>query len=143
MPIYVHKCPEGHEFEMVLRYSQLDAVQTCSCGLPASRVICAPLMVAVQGNVAYDSPIDGRHITNKQMRHEDLKRSGCIEYDPGMKQDAERRRADMEKTLDKQVDETVEREFSQMPVRKRETLEAELSAGAVAEVVRMTPQRSA
>lgn len=143
MPTYTHICDNGHRFDLLLRFSQLDEMQHCTCGRPAARVICAP-MVFVQQDICYDSPIDGRAITNKQMRLDDMKRHGCVEYDPGMKQDAERRRNDMESALDKSVDETVEREFSTMPTRKLEKLESELRAGAAADVVRITPeQRSA
>lgn len=139
MPTYAHVCDDGHEFDLLLRFSQLDEMQHCACGRPAVRVISAT-MVFVQPNICYDSPIDGRAITNKQMRADDLRRNGCIEYDPGMKQDAEQRRKDADKALDASVDVTVEREFASMPTRKLEKLEAELKAGAVAETVRKTPE---
>ena len=49
---------------------------------------------------AYRSPIDGRAIDGRKQRREDLKRHGCVEYDPGMKQDTERRRQESERRLD-------------------------------------------
>lgn len=49
---------------------------------------------------AYRSPIDGRVIDGRKQRREDLKRHGCVEYDPGMKQDAGRRRQGSERCLD-------------------------------------------
>lgn len=137
MPSYDLKCDNGHEFERYLRYSELDCDQFCECGRPAVRLIRAP-MVFVQQDVCYDSPIDGRAITNKQMRADDLKRHGCVEYDPGMRQDADRKRRDMDVALDRSVDETVEKTFSTLPARKRERLEAELRAGTDVEVVRQT-----
>lgn len=33
----------------------------------------------------YNSPIDGRPITSRSHRREDLRRNGCVEYDPSMK----------------------------------------------------------
>lgn len=144
MPMYDLKCEAGHLFERYLKFDQLDDVQKCDCGAVGARVILRAPMGFVQPDICYDSPIDGRPITSKHSREDDLKRHGCIEYDPGMRQDADRRRQDMENALDKSVDATVEREFSTMPARKREKLESELKAGAAAETVRLTPeQRSA
>lgn len=96
-------------------------------------------MAFVQKDICYDSPIDGRPITNKQARIEDLKRNNCIEYDPGMKQDAQRRLQESEARLDKRVDEHVEREFSNMPARKKEKLAAEIQGGLSADIHRVTP----
>lgn len=90
----------------------------------------------VQGDVCYDSPIDGRAITNRHARVEDLKRSGCVEYDPGMRQDSERKAKERDVQLDRAVDATVERAVSEMPSRKRERLQSELQSGVTAEVVR-------
>lgn len=138
MPTYKHACPNGHEFDLLLRFSELAQPQWCSCGEEAVRVICAP-MIFVQPNVCYDSPIDGRSITNKQARIEDLARNGCIEYDPEMKTDAIRRQKDADDSLDKSVEQCVEREIHQMPARKREKLTAELQAGMTVEPVRTSP----
>lgn len=96
-------------------------------------------MAFVQRDICYDSPIDGKHITNKHARIEDLKRHDCIEYDPEMKTDYLRRQADQEKAIDKSVDEFVERKYEQMPSRQKEKLAAELQGGVDAEMVRITP----
>jgi hypothetical protein len=37
----------------------------------------------------YRSPIDGRPITSRSERREDLKRNGCVEWEPGMGKKAE------------------------------------------------------
>ncbi len=97
-------------------------------------------MAFVQRDICYDSPINGRHITNKHSRQEDLARSGCIEYDPGMKQDFQRRLAREEAALDKSVDETVDRMVAQMPAKKLDKLAAEMQGGMTAEPIRVTPQ---
>lgn len=93
-------------------------------------------MAFVQRDVCYDSPIDGRAITNRQARIEDMKRSGCIEYDPGMRQDSDRKLRERDEQLDRAVDETVERTVAEMPIRKRESLVNEIASGVDAEVTR-------
>lgn len=85
----------------------------------------------------YESPTSGQIITTKKQRIEDMARAGCIEYDPGMKQDADRRVKEHDAMLDKLVDETVEREFEAMPTAKKERLCNELTAGADAEYTRI------
>lgn len=95
-------------------------------------------MIFMGMDVCYDSPIDGRHITSRAARQEDLARSGCIEYDPEMKKDAAARRAESESNLEKSVDDHVEREFAAMPIKKKETLFAEIQAGVTVEPVRQT-----
>ena len=32
----------------------------------------------------YKSPIDGRPITSRQARRDDMKRNGCVEYEPSL-----------------------------------------------------------
>lgn len=85
----------------------------------------------------YESPTSGAHITNMRQRANDMAASGCIEYEPGMRQDADRRVIEEDKALDKLVDETVEREFESMPIKQKETLCAELTAGATVETIRI------
>lgn len=101
------------------------------------RIIYAP-MVFVQKDICYDSPIDGRAITSRAARADDLARANCIEYDPGMKQDRERRIAESERALDASVERHVEESFHKMPSAKREKLANELVAGATAETLRLT-----
>lgn len=137
MPLFDLLCDDGHEFERYLRFSELEDDQICECGRPAIRLI-RPPMIFVQPDVCYDSPINGQAITNRQARIEDLKRSGCIEYDPGMKQDADRRAVENEVRLDKHIEQTVESAIEQMPSKKREQLHTELLSGATAEPVRQT-----
>jgi hypothetical protein len=66
-----------------------------------------------------------------------MARNDCVEYDPGMRQDVDRRVIADEKALDKAVDDTFDREIASMPAIKRERLDAEMSAGMVAEVARI------
>ena len=137
MPMYSLRCDNGHEFDLYLKFKDLELEQFCVCGRPAVRIIQAP-HIFVQKDICYDSPIDGRPITSKQARIEDLKRTGCIPYEEGMKQDHDRRAVEAERNLDSAVDETVEREVALMPSRKREKLFSELESGLTVEPTRMT-----
>ena len=48
--------------------------------LPKREAVAAPI---VQSDIAdYRSPIDGRLITSRSQRREDLKRNGCVEAEP-------------------------------------------------------------
>ena len=135
MPTYEFVCPEGHKFERVLRVADYNVPQGCDCGLYAERKISIP-MVFVSQEIRYESPIDGKVISTRQQRQEDLARNNCVEYDPEMKRDAARKQAERDAKLDRAVDETVEREIHNMSPRSREKLAAELEGGITAEVVR-------
>lgn len=137
MPTYVHRCENGHRFERVRRVADFDKTEVCDCGLVAPRVICAP-MVFVQPDICYDSPIDGRPITSMQARLEDLARAECVPYDPGMKQDYQRRIARGEAELEAKIEATVEAEIERMPTEKRERLHNEMLGGMEAVPERRT-----
>jgi len=124
-------------FDKYLPVSQYLDAQRCQCGAIARKIITPPTLI-IAPNVHYDSPIDGRPITSMAARREDLARSSCSPYDPDIKQDYHRRIEKSERDLEKAVEETVDRELSQMPARKREKLEAELNGGITAEPVRVT-----
>lgn len=138
MPVYEWGCACGSRFERYLPYSESNAPQHCECGSPAKRVISAP-MLKIAPDVHYRSPIDDRPVTTMKQRLEDMARSGCIEYDPGMKQDANRRVVEADKSLDRAVDDTVDAAIEAMPSRQRESLESEMRAGMTCEPVRLTP----
>lgn len=95
-------------------------------------------MVFVGRDIDYASPIDGRPIRSKAQRMDDLARHGCIEYDPGMKQDAARRRQEADAAIDAGIDRTVEEAIHKMPGVKRERLANELSGGLDVQPVRLT-----
>jgi hypothetical protein len=125
-----------------MRVSDHSSIIKCLCGQDAKQVITAPTVVipshmSATGQTAYESPATGRIITSDRERRNDLAESGCIEYDPGMRQDADRRKAEEEKSLDAAVDETVEREFAAMPSHKLEQLSNEIEKGADISVERI------
>ena len=135
---YEYRCRNGHEFERILPVADYKTPQRCHCGAEGRRILSLPRLL-VKPDVRYDSPVTGAPITSERARREDLARHNCIEYDPGMKQDAQRRVVEDERKLDKAVDATVEAEISRMPARKRERLEAELRGGSDVSVERLTP----
>lgn len=103
------------------------------------RIFDAPMFFGIK-DVCYDSPIDGSPITSMAARREDLARSGCIEYDPEMRKDYERRIEEGERKLESSVDTLLDKEIAAMPSRKREKLAAELESGVTADIVRQTKE---
>ncbi len=108
------------------------------CALMEGRHLRSAPMIFVKQDVHYASPIDGRVIRSKHEREDDLRRNGCIEYDPCMKQDQERRKRESETALDRSIEESVERDWATMPSAKREKMANELIGGADVEPVRLT-----
>lgn len=102
-----------------------------TCCSPAQKVFLRAPRGYVQPDICYDSPVDGRPITNKHARAEDLRRNNCIEYDPEMRKDVERRRIDEEKRFDASLDQTIDATIAAMPARKREQLETEARGAEV------------
>lgn len=84
----------------------------------------------------YVSPTSGETITSFRQREEDMKASGCVDYEPTLKDEIDRNVIKQEQQLDAMVDETVEHTIAAMPARKREQLESELMSGADIEVTR-------
>jgi hypothetical protein len=139
--LYEYECPAGHIFERVLPVSEYKAPQPCDCGQMGQRII-SRTHGFVQRECVYDSPIDGRPVTSWAQRREDMARNNCQEYDPGMRQDYDRRIAREDAILDAKFEETIEAEIERMPSRKREQLQAELDGGAVAMPERSTVSQS-
>lgn len=142
IPRYQYRCDDCGDFERIMRISEHVRAVTCECGRLAYQVISAPHLFipahmrhdALSG---YESPIDGRIITNQRARREDMARNGCVEYEPGMREDVDRRCMDNQKSLEKSVDEMVDREISKMPATKLERLDQEIRAGITANIERL------
>lgn len=137
MPLHDLRCERGHTFEAFIPLAELDRARVCDCGAAAHRVFLVAPIGRVE-KVEYTSPIDGRAITTKYGRLEDLARNNCIEYDPGMKDDYLRRQADEARAIEQKADALVEQQIHEMGARKRERLEAELRGGADLEFNRST-----
>lgn len=140
MPRYQYQCPQAHTFLKFSTVAEHSPLAQCACGDWAAQVITAPLLVTVSADVCYDSPIDGRPITSHDAWREDLKRHDCVPYDPGMRQDYDRRQADSDARLEQSIDAHVEQAIMQMPTATRAKLYSELTEqGMTADVVRSTP----
>lgn len=137
MPLFEYRCANKHDTLKVLRVKDYEEAVDCEqCDLAAVRVFTAP-MVKVAVDVCYDSPIDKRPITTHAARQEDMKRNGCIEYDPEMHKDAARRKQEEEAALDASIDETVHREVAKLPKAKKDQLVKEVTRqGMTVEAVR-------
>lgn len=130
MPTYEYECQKGHHFERVLPVSRYDEPQKCECGASSTKQMSAPKLAWAARECVYDCPITGIPITSRAQHRDNLKRHGCQEYDPMMRQDAERFRKRSQENLEKSIDQTVEMQIETMSSRQRERLGAELESGA-------------
>ena len=137
MPVYAYNCLGcGTRFERYLPMALCSSMVVHECAGVGQKIFLPPL---VRGDLpGYESPIDGRWIEGRRARLEDLKRSGCRPYEDGEREYHERSRVRENERLEARIDETVEREFTLLPARKKELLEQEIAAGATTEVQRST-----
>lgn len=143
MPIHSFRCSTGHVFDAYQPLDKLDSTMACAeCGVMADKVFLTPPMGFVRQDVHYTSPVDGRPITSWQQHVEELARTDSIVYEPGIKQDQERKAREREEALERSIEQTVEREIATMPTRKVEKLAAELDGGLTAEPARITPPQT-
>lgn len=134
MPVYEYVCPEGHAFDRFLPLARYLEPQRCDCGSPAVKVISAPF---VRSDIpGYRSPVTGEWIGGRAARREDLRRSGCVEYEPGFKEECNRRLRQDDDKLEKSIEHTVDSEIYHMPAVKREKLVAETEGGLDVNLVR-------
>ena len=141
MPTYVLKCTNGHRFDKFLPLENYNDTQVCDCGAEAKRIT-VPTMISpdIANWDRYLSPATGKLITSHKERREDMKRSGCVDYEPTLKDEVKKSHRNDELKLEKDLDNTVESIFSQMPSQKREMLERELSSGVDLEYTRGTTE---
>lgn len=136
MPIHEYLCECGSKERRFCKMADLALPQFCECGSIMARRILAPM---VQGDYPpYQSPIDGREISGRAARREDLLRNNCVEYDPGLKEAHMQRVARAEEELDNGVEATLDQCITEMPARKKEILEQEIRAGADMNFIRPT-----
>lgn len=141
MPLHDFRCPNGHTMETMVP-AGVDWITCQRCLEKAEKVFLTFPGLHVSMDICYDSPIDGRPITNKQARIEDLARNHCRPYDPTEKDAAIRNRKAADEKLEKQLDSAVDETLAGWSPRKKELLEQEVRAGATAEIVRKTPNGS-
>lgn len=75
---------------------------------------------------SYLSPITGKLIDGKRARREDLKSSGCVPWEPEMKDLARRNYQENEAKLDRIIGEGAERVYQAWPDSKKRELQKEL-----------------
>lgn len=91
MPLYTYYCPQGHRHNLFSKIEDRDAPRKCEhCASDLERLFEAP---SIRPDIEpYISPASGKFISSQSERRDDLKRSGCIEWEPGIRQDAPRLR---------------------------------------------------
>jgi len=95
-------------------------------------------MIIVKGKWdAYQSPITGEVISTVRQRENEMKEHDCVDYEPSLRGEADKRVREGEAKLEKMIDETVDHEISTMPAKKREKLFEELKSGVDIEVERL------
>jgi len=127
MPLYQYLCEKGHSFDRFLALDDYKQPQECECGSKSQKVL-TPVRINcdIAPWDAYISPASGKLITSYKERNDDMARTGCVDYDEGVKTDNLKAQKKAEADLDKEVDKTVEMAFDAMPTRKKEKLETEL-----------------
>lgn len=107
MPLYSTICYVCQARNAIFRRiaDRDDNLPLC-CNQPVSRCLEAP---AVRPDIpAYESPATGRIITSRTERRDDLARSGCIEWEPGIDRDITRNREHREAREFAQIDQHVD-----------------------------------
>lgn len=126
-----HRCKCGEVFETPKDRVDFQFAPCPECGEMANRITKRPPPFFVKGQFdAYESPITGEVITSMRQREKEMKEHGCVDYEPTLRKEIDANAKREEQKLEKMVDETVDYEISNMPARKREKLEQELTAGA-------------
>jgi len=142
MPTYSYRCSDGHTTLMMVPVSLYQATVPCeTCAEIAERVFTAPILVKVAQDVHYASPVTGQPVQSHAARREDMARHGCVEYDPEMKKDVDRRRDESMQALEAGIEETVYEEMAKMSSAQKAKLASEvIDQGLTPEPVRLTPE---
>lgn len=127
MPLYDCICAQGHKFERMIPLANFEDPIICACQQSATRVI-SPIRFSVE-NVGYDCPITGEWIGSKRQHENNLAKHGCRVYEAGETEQAKKAKAQADAEFERQIDETVEKEFEALPSAKKEALATELTAG--------------
>jgi len=123
MPTYESvclKCGAYHEYiRPVARY--LETPQCCGAST-SKRLLSAPMMAPdIQPWDAFESPATGKMITSKAQRREDMKASGCREWEglENEKSNAARQKKYEEDAADEKLDATVRTVWANLPAEKK------------------------
>lgn len=113
MPVYEYRCTGkcGKKFDRFLKLADYLEPQSC-CGLIAQKVVSKP---AVFGDLpGYESPATGEWVEGRKARHEDLKRSGCVPFEPGMREHNARKRAEDQQKDERALESAIEKVASEL-----------------------------
>lgn len=136
MPLYDFICGGGHIFERYVSLAAFEETQFCHCGREARRKVCAPF---VRGDLpGYASPITGEWISGRVQRKEDLRKHGCVEWEPGFAERSAAAHRQREEKLESSMLETFDREVANLPSRKRDALAGEIEGGLDVSIERRT-----
>jgi hypothetical protein len=128
MPTYTYKCLLcGSQQDVVKPLRQLNWLEICFCGEGMARQVVAPRIL--RDYAGYDCPITGKWIEGRRAHD-------CRVFEPGERQEAERRRRHDDARLDTAIEATTEQFIHELPAAKREQLASELAAGASTTVTR-------
>ena len=133
MPVYEYNCPRCGVFERVCKVENHKNKVVCNCGTLSNQII-TKVTTFVPASMRwdfdpYESPSTGNIISTQKQRNADLANSGCIEWEPGMKQDKERMIATKEKDLDSKVDRSVDKALNNMSADTIESLGRGIESG--------------
>lgn len=130
MPIYRHQCRKGHKFDVYRPLARYDEEGVCECGEKSVRIT-VPTMIAPDLQESYVSPASGKVISSYRQRREDMKRTGCVDYEPSLKNNLKQRHAELDAEVDRKIEKTVESEIEKMSGDKREMLGKSLETSEV------------
>jgi hypothetical protein len=120
MPIYeavCMKCGDYHEYVATIA-NCLDTPICCDTKTE-KRILSSPM--GIVDIPAYESPATGKWITSRSERREDLKRSGCREWEgiATERQESEKRKEEDAKKADAALDHTVRKAWQDLPQSKK------------------------
>lgn len=117
MPLYEIRCSRCGDLKQVFRPVCLrDNLPDCVCEGTFERLIAAPRIC--KEIAPYKSPATGKIISSRSEQREDLRKSGCRIYEPGMKEDIARRAVEVK-----------EKSFAPIAAAIDKTVSALVSAG--------------
>lgn len=119
------KCGAYHEY--IRSVAQRHDTPECCGAKTDKRLFTAPMMAAdIQPWDAFESPATGRLITSKAQRREDMKRSGCREWEglANEKQQAARTRQYAEEASDAALETAARTAWAQLAPEKKAALAA-------------------
>lgn len=118
MPVYDYQCSTCRRVfaNQVRSYEARSDGPEC-CGSPSGIVwLSAPSVHGAVAFEAFQSPCDGRVIRTMAEYKEDLRRNNCVPYEPGIKQDQDRRTIREERETSQLVEKIVAQTAQQLTI---------------------------